>query len=314
MATQKRVFLIIIAVVLMQLGGFAQSNSSQIDAAKTDAQVQNLVRSVDKYYANFTVKSSLRFEDKRVEKQYRKAGVKAWEKADFDGNGHTDLLITGTHYDQESKVICLLNMGESLVLEPFDRQFYQACPIARISYDGKQPLVSYTDFEKPFLSIDSLQGKKVFSLIYKYGGFIEYNKNSVQVPALDSMMYESSFAYHEVMESKLTMDAAGKASYNSCEWPVLDEAKKQCEKLTGTIGAQSFSDIVGLIYYIDPVHLKPKYRVNVNHVPYATLRFSYAGNRKVEISDRGETGTFGLMRLYALLGQLRKTQQWQSAH
>jgi hypothetical protein len=145
----------------------AQASRSKIELAQTDRQVEQLVRATDKDYATFTVSSALKFADKRVEKQYRQAHVKAWTKADFDGNGRPDLLITGTHYDKESEVICLLDMGNRLVIEPFDRQFYRYCPVATVSYASSQPLIDYTDFTKPVLESDKLENKQTFRLVYR---------------------------------------------------------------------------------------------------------------------------------------------------
>jgi len=291
---------------------FGQNSQRAIDSIKSDEQVQQLVRATDEDYKTFKVSSRLRFADKRVEKQYRQAKVKAWEKVDIDGNGYTDLLITGTHHNEHSKVVCLLDMGNGrLLVKSFNRHFYRFCPIAKVVYDGTQPLISYTDFDKPILVIDSLQDKKSFLLTYKFGGLVEYNKQPGKQGAVDSIMYESHFAYHDVITSKQTIDATGNSTYYSCEWPVLDESKKTCESLKTVIDAQTLREISGLIGYLDIEHLQPEYSTNFNHVPSATLRMVFRNGRKIEVYDEGEMGTFGLMRLYALLGQLRKSQSWQ---
>jgi spermidine/putrescine-binding protein len=124
------VFLLLLVSTVTALAQ-AQGKLAKLNS---DAAVQQVVRSLDDYYKNFKVDSRLRFEDKRVQKIYQREKTKAWEKADVDGNGLIDLLITGTHYDDESKVICVLDMGDSLVLEDFGRQFYRYCPVARIVY------------------------------------------------------------------------------------------------------------------------------------------------------------------------------------
>ncbi|MBO0356332.1 hypothetical protein J0X19_00105 [Hymenobacter sp. BT186] len=296
----------------MWLPAFGQKPQQPIDAIRSDKEVQQLVRATDEDYKTFEVSSRLRFADKRVEKQYRQAKIKAWEKADIDGNGYTDLLITGTHHDEDSKVVCLLDMGNGkLLLEPFDRQFYRFCPVAKIVYDGPQPLISYTDFDNPFLVVDSLQDKKAFLLVYRFRGFIEYNKQPAKEGAFDSIVYESDFAYHDVITSKQTVDALGNATYYSCKWPVLDESKKTCESLKTVLDFRTLREISELISYLNIEQLQPTYQTDFNHVPYASLKISFRNGRKIDLYDKGEMGTFGLMRLYALLGQLRKSQSWQ---
>ena len=290
----------------------AQVQPSQIEAAQTDAQVEQLVRSTDSYYANFTVNSALKFKDKRVEQQYRRANVKAWQKADFDGNGRMDLLITGTHYDNESEVIYLLDMGSGkLLLKSFQRESYRACPIATLSYEGKQPHINYADFAKPFLDSDKLQDKKAFHLIYRFGGFIESQTQAHNDAVPDSILYESIFAYHEVQQEKLTLATTGAATYYSCTYPVLDKANKTYVSQKTTVDAGALADLQGLASYLFGQPLQPSYRTGFNHVPYTTLTIIYHNGQRLSVEDDGEIGTFGLIRLYALLGQLRKSQVWQ---
>lgn len=300
-------------LILTSSQAFGQATESQITLAQTDIQVENLVQHTDNYYANFKVNSKLNFANKRVTKQYRRAKVKAWTKADFDGNGRLDLLITGTHHDGKSKVICLLDMGAGkLVLEPFDRQFYRACPIATVSYKGPQPIIEYADFAEPFLT-EKLQDKQSFRLVYKYGGFIEYNPYPLTQALLDSIVYESTFAYHKVTEEKMTLAGSGQATYCAEAYPVLEENSKTYVLQKTTITAQALNTIQGLASYMANQPLKSVYRIGFNHIPHTTLTISYRGGQRLRVRDEGEIGAFSLMRLYTLLGQLHKSQSWQSS-
>jgi hypothetical protein len=304
----------VLAGLLLAAGpSVAQVAQSKIALAQTDGQVERLVQETDKDYANFKVSSALEFADKRVQKKYRQAHVKAWQKADFDGNGRLDLLITGTQYDKESKVICLLDMGDKLVLEPFDRQFYRACPVTTVSYQGTQPYLHYADFAKPFLANDKLEDRQAFRLMYKYGGFIEYYPQPARTARPDSILYESFFAYHSVQEEKLTLAGTGAATYYSCTYPVLEEAKKTYVSQKTQVEAQALATILGLASHLAGQPLKPRYRIGFNHIPHTNLTITYHDGQRLQVQDEGEIGTFGLMRLYALLGQLRKSQSWQAA-
>lgn len=269
------------------------------------------MKNTDKYYENFNVSSALKFADKRVQKQYRRAHAKAWQKADFDGNGRLDLLIIGTHYNKKSKVICLLDMGDKLVLEPFDRQFYRACPIATVSHQGAQPVISYADFAKPFLTTDKLEDKQAFRLIYKYGGFIEYNPQPDSKAQPDSILYESFFAYHTVQNERITLTGTGAATHYSCTYPVLENTRKTYVSQKTQVAASALAPILDLASYLAGQPLQPEYHVGVNHVPHTTLTIVYHDGQRLQVQDEGEIGTFGLMRLYALLNQLRKSQMWQ---
>ncbi|RSK44912.1 hypothetical protein [Hymenobacter rigui] len=278
----------------------------------SDAAVQQVVRSLDAYYKNFKVDSRLRFEDKRVQKIYQREKIKAWEKADVDGNGLIDLLITGTHYDDESKVICVLDMGDSLVLEDFGRQFYRYCPVARIIHQDAQPLITYADYDKPILITQPLEkeGRQEFLLTYRFGGLVEYNSAPASA-RIDSLLYTSDFAYHEVEEIAIGIGPQDNVTYHSCEYPVLDETKKQCENLTAKLNSRAQQQLSELVNYLQPDKLKRTYRIGHNHVPYIVLRIKYADGRRLQVDDNGGIASFGLTRLYTLLESLRKTQNWE---
>ncbi|TYZ06529.1 hypothetical protein FY528_17735 [Hymenobacter lutimineralis] len=285
--------------------------AGQLGALNTDAAVQQMVRSLDDYYKNFVVDSRLRFADKRVQQLYKREKVKAWEKADIDGNGLIDMLITGTHYDEKSKVICVLNMGDSLVLEDFGRQFYRYCPVARIVYQGVQPLIAYADYGRPFLITEPLEkdGRQEFLLSYRFGGLIEYNPAPTSA-RVDSLLYTSHFAYHEVEEISIRIGPQDSVIYKSCEYPVLDEAKKKCEDLATKLTSRAQQQVGELLNYLQPDKLNRTYRIGHNHVPYIVLHVVYADGRQVQVDDKGGIGSFGLTRLYTLLHSLRKTQSW----
>lgn len=297
---------------------------SRVEAVRTARQVEELLCSVDTTFRHFTVDTALRVLDRRVAWQYRKAGVKAWEKADFDGNGRLDLLVTGwfnhgLFYRQTPHVVCLLDMGQQgLVLTYLDRDqqgigaYY--CPVATVVHQDSRPLVQYADFAPPFMITDSLQHRQSFLLTYKFDGFVEYNDQPESAVPFDSIVYSSDYAYDDFIVSKTVLDAAGNVTYSACEGPVLrEEGAPVCEKLRATVDAKTLGRIKTLVSYMNADSLKPRYRANVNHVPYATLTIAYRGGRKVKVFDEGEQGTFGLVQLYNLLGQLRQSQQWQVA-
>jgi hypothetical protein len=94
---------------------------------------------------------------------------------------------------------------------------------------------------------------------------------------------------------------------------VLNKAKKTYVSQQTLVTAQALADIQGMAGYLVGQPLQPRYPTGRNHVPYTTLTISYRDGQRLRVLDEGETGTFGLMRLYALLNQLRKSQVWQPA-
>ncbi|RAK69389.1 hypothetical protein [Hymenobacter edaphi] len=289
-----------------------------IAAIRTAAQVQQLLASVDAVYDHFTVDTTLRVPDPRVAWRYRRAGVRAWERVDLDGNGRPDLVVTGlldygAPYPQTSEVVCLLDMGDSLVVDDLGRRHTRYGPVAQVVYRGGIPLLRYQDFAPPILQVDSLRDGQTFLLTYRFGGFTEYNPKPGRYGRLDSLSYKHDFAYNDFFVSKLVLQAGGAAAYSACQGPVLkQDGPTVCEQLTATVAAAPLAEINELANYLDAGQLQPRYRAFINHVPDATLTLAYPG-RRVRVIDEGEKATFGLTRLYALLSELRKTQQWQSA-
>jgi hypothetical protein len=116
-----------------------------------------------------------------------------------------------------------------------------------------------------------------------------------------------------VFEEKLTLASSGAATYHSCSYPVLEEAKKACVSQQAQVDAGALGPIQRLASHLAGQSLLPRYRTGLNHVPYTTLTIVYHDGRRLRVRDEGEFGTFSLMRLYALLDQLRKSQTWQPA-
>ncbi|GAA4380709.1 hypothetical protein GCM10023186_19500 [Hymenobacter koreensis] len=287
-----------------------------IASVRTAAEVLQLLASVDAAYDHFTIDTALRVPDPRVAWRYREAGVRAWERADLDGNGRPDLVVTGllehgAPYPQTSAVVCLLDMGDSLVLDDLGRRYERYGPVARIVYQQGRPLLSYQDFAPPILQVDSLRDAQAFLLTYRFGGFIEYNPRPGLHGPFDSLSYKHDFAYNDFNTSKLVLNAAGTATYSACKGPVLKERGPTiCEQLTATVAPVQLNELMELVNYLDADQLQPRYRAFINHVPAATLTLAYRG-RRIRVYDDGEKGTFGLMRIYELLSNLRETQQWQ---
>ncbi|MCB2407971.1 hypothetical protein [Hymenobacter lucidus] len=302
--------LVIVAGCFLMSRAHGQAMPSKIDVAATDAEVQALVNSVNEYYKTFTVSSALVFEDKRVSKQYRKAGVKAWAKADFDGNGYTDLIVIGLHH-KRSKVLCVLDSGNNqFYVEPFSRQFRRVAAVPEISLVGSMPLLSYYDFGKPDYNDKRLKGRQNFVLTHRFGGFIEYNAKP-QIYNIENIEYESYSVYHTSRRIILSVDSLRNATHSFEEYNILDKANKVFEKRQTTINIQDYQQLVGLLNYLNFPVIKESYEMSINHVPHGYLTITYDGGKVKRISDEGQQGTFGLQQVYVLLHKLRRTQSWQ---
>ncbi|MBC6988818.1 hypothetical protein [Hymenobacter sp. BT491] len=285
---------------------------NQIDALNSAADITRFVQQIGgRDYHTYTVSDTLRFKDKRCETQLAKAGAKAWQKADFDGNGYSDLLLIGRDADAKSNVVCVLDSGNNrFYIEPFERQFFRTCAVPQVVYDGVLPLIRYVDYANSFYNTDSLSDRQEFLLTHRFGGFVEYTRKEYQYQ-IEKIEFTSSFAYHTSSQSELTIGADGKATYSFTEAPILAPANITAEHLTATISPRAYDEIASLLIYLNFPRLRNEYRLTLNHIPRSTLTVTYNRGRKKVIYDVGEAGTFGLRQVYALLHQLRRTQVWQ---
>ena len=72
--------------------------NNYIDSITTAEQIESLVSKVgiDKY-KNYRVNTIQKFQNEILQKLSDSLKPKPWVKADFDGNGYTDILVTGTY-------------------------------------------------------------------------------------------------------------------------------------------------------------------------------------------------------------------------
>lgn len=144
---------------------------------------------------------------------------------------------------------------------------------------------------------------KADTLINMYGGFIEYNSSPKTIDFNEiKIMTSPCFGTCPIFE--LTINDNKQATYNA----------KEYNKLTGFYKSQIddkvFSDLVGLITYINIDNLKTNYKIGRTDNPSIDIEIKYNGLTK-KIHDYGLEGTFGLKRLYSILYKLKATQDWE---
>lgn len=295
------------------------ASANAIDSLKTDNDVWRFVLKVDTNFSNkgiplvkivptATLIKSLNCADVAGE-----WGVKSWEKADFNQDGLTDLLVmvkgnfafeVCVVVDKGDDTFELLNLsqGHGLV---------DVCEVAKpITINKQQLLLFYSKMyrikkDKGKVTVD--QDPKIDTLILKYGDFVEYNlkPNNYQISYFS---VETKGCYGLCPTYKLQVWADGKARYEAYAYTEVEGNFK------GTVSADKLNRIKSLINYITISKLRDDYRVAWTDDVTAVLKVGFKNGTVKEITDYGMIGTHGLSQLYNLIDELRTSEKWSKAN
>jgi hypothetical protein len=292
---------------------------NQIDDIKTVEQAEKLVRQAIKD-TNFRMTASgqtikLWFNPDREDdcsKLGARIDTKAWEKADFDGNGYTDLMVMGLS-GSDPVVICLLDSGDNrfLVKCITNRSFPEcAFPVVK-KIDGLPAILYYRFSQENWRERPPDSGiVEIDTLIFNWGDFVEYHHHPRQYK-IRSIEFETTPCFGSCPVFKLTINTGQKAYLQTSQYNDIFGGKlKDGMRYVGSIDDDNWQMITGLLNYIDFVSLKSKYEVSWTDDQSCTLTVTYNNGHTKTIDDYGLIGTHGLARLYRLLFNLRSNQQW----
>ncbi len=305
----KKIFFQII-IFLMFFPYCKAQKMNYIDSIQNAKQITDLLSKIDAHHTEFEIKDSSLFVNRRYSHQYYKKiadslGVQPWTKADFDGNGLSDILVTG-RMGYERCTICILDEGAGkyktkwITVGNFSFSFcvVENNKIKYYSENKAEPMI----WSKP----PKLQQ---VVLTYKFGDFIEENQNP-NICKIGKIEYETSGCFGTCPVFFLTINADSTSIWQGNKYDEI--AKKEVRGVYKTIiSKDKFEELIELLHYIDFEKLKNKYAVNWTDDQSATLTITYNNNGKVKtIDDYGLMGTFGLQKVHKLLFDLRQNQKW----
>jgi hypothetical protein len=291
-----------------------QKFPSRIDSLTTAADVEKLLRVLDRYYEQFTIKPITSFTN-----EYRASGsckamadslgiTEAFYKTDFDKNGYTDLLAIGGH--NNFSIFIIMNYGrDSVKLTRLTRGFLEPCSFPKIINDT---IIRYTYYAQPGWKLkDPISGLQTKDLVFKFGDFVEQNPKPANYE-IEKIEYRTTGCYGECSIFTLSIKKDQSAVFSA---GAFNRRTEKSRPVIGTFRAtvkdNSFSEIIGLLNYIDFPHLKDDYSVNWTDDQTCTLAITYNNGQVKTIKDYGLLGSYGLQRLYHLLFDLRFNQDWE---
>jgi hypothetical protein len=278
------------AICLTQSAYTQKSNI--IDTITTLDQAERLVASLDeKRFQIFKLVDPPAFEGERCNTLAREANVKAWAKADFDGNGLTDLLVNGRDY-HPTVVAVMAHADNRLAFKLITRRGTQQCGFAYVSAEKETPLIRFRE------------GDRQLTLIYRFGDFFELNE-SPSDHTIQKIVYETSTCYGSCPSFELVLNADGTATYHA------KNHNKQKGRFRGEISKQNFDRVAAALNHIEFTRLADNYSVPWTDDQQSILKITYDGGKTKTIRDYGLVGTYGLARVYDMLFSLRESEAWK---
>ncbi|WP_460578227.1 hypothetical protein [Hymenobacter coalescens] len=250
------------------------------------------------HFARVTISDTLSIRNRACKCQARKRGVQPWTKADFDGNGYTDLLAIGD--DNRQEVMLMMAFGGERYTVKRANYGSKYCFLPTLIRKGGQPLLAVKAYRRKFGG--QLGQSRQYRLVYKYGGLVEYNTRP-GVRRVESIALSYFMSYHQKVKLDMTLTDAG---FVVCREETDGVVKNRVAMLT----KEEFEALAALVNYAAVARRRSVYTRSGNHHPHYYLTVAYEGGYK-QIDDGGGEGSMGLELLYENILGLRNSLRWQ---
>lgn len=222
-----------------------------------------------------------------------------WEKADFDNNALTDLLVTGNTSDGPT-TIYILDKGTHFESKKLSMgKLYEECSFSSV----KDNNIEYYSI-KILSKFGFLSNLIKENLVYKNGEFIEENQSPKK---------------HNILEIKFKTSGS-RLNYNRFEmkivsnkdatWTSEDDGFIPSGVYTSKLSEEDFKEIIDFVNYIDFENLNDEYNVSYSDSHTGYLTITYDNLKTKSIRDYGLMGTRGLKKFYDILAAMQTNQHW----
>jgi predicted small secreted protein len=237
----------------------------------------------------------------------KQLGIKTWEKADFNDDCRTDLLVTVMWNVNHTLTLFVLidNGNDTYKIINLVKTSLYGYQMAKPTIIKQKQLLVYCS--KDYVYNQSGRDKgicRLDTLIYKYGNFVEFNPKP-DTNNISSIYLETGGCLGNCPAFSLAVSINGAATYNAIAFNPRKGIFKEC------IDAKRLSEIFKLANYLKINQLKDKYRVGWTDDQTIKLKIKFKNGCVKNITDYGARGTFGLYYLYDLLFKLRLSETWR---
>lgn len=231
-----------------------------------------------------------------------------WIKADFNNDQKVDLIFSGRLYSQLG-ILAFLTQGDSVVCNSVGSSVFGYYPtgISLINLEGTN-LLTVSSFIRDNINSEFEQESfKSDTLIYKFGGLVEYTKSRKDDFLFDSIYFRVMSNWMGVVQvplMKIYRNGLIRLYKNEHSW-YKDSAIWVNGIYEFKIEKRQIEELGMLLEYINFLNLDSKYETKfVYDLSTATTVIYYNGKSK-EVSDYGFHGTFGLNFLYRKFNEIK---------
>ncbi|HEY6161937.1 MAG TPA: DUF6438 domain-containing protein [Bacteroidia bacterium] len=282
---------------------------NKIDDANSFDDIRAILRAADKRFEHFIFYGEISSIDDTCGSSRGIPLPQAWMKADVDGNGYTDIIISGT-YSLDRDILCILDRGNNDFYVKFvTREAFGNCCSIKMLRSSPQPAFVYyhtkyllANKKTNLLYKDSLLTD---TLVYRFGDFVEINSHIPVYHHIEKISISTSGCFGTCPVFSLDIDSGRKATYHAGMY------NKRKGNFSGKIKNSDYEQLTALLDYIDFPSLENGYAVNWTDDQSVTLTITYDNGKVKTIEDYGLIGTFGLNRVYNMLYGFRENQNWK---
>lgn len=323
--------IIFITIQILFINCYSQKNESITLKSKTE--IENYVRVNSKRFAKFELKKIHDFapESDAQDSICRRISDSLkineyYYKADFDNNGLVDFLLIGDDHNCDESRSIRCNFC-SLVLMSFPKDSVKihninlgnGCFVPKIAQKNNQTVLQIYNRRRGVLSA---KGNNVeqHTLIYKYDGFIDYNKRQVK-HSIEKIEFSTSGCYGTCPVFSLVIDKERNSTFfaERFNFGTEEENMKKMSSFfnnnrEGTfktvITEEDYNQILALLEYMNFANFQNKNMLYEEDSGSSILKITYDNGKEKIIEDYGILGSYSLRKLYELLFELRMNQKW----
>lgn len=235
---------------------------------------------------------------------------KDYLKADFDGNGLMDLVITGS-VNFSFNALAILDQGDDIykVIQLAPLLHHSQFPIyTQLIMKNQKPLIEVYEKSSSLVNEDFVKSV----LVYKDGNFVEYQDTPANYQ-ISKIEFGTTGCFGTCPVFDMTIVPSGKSKFharyfNFSQQRASDEEEGQFET---ELKPSDFNAIVQMMNELNIKALESNYRVGWTDDQTIKIKVTFANGSFKFIQDYGMRGTRGLMLLYEKLLALRFNQDWQ---
>lgn len=247
---------------------------------------------------------------------------KRFYKADFDQNGIPDLLTIGEQCFKDGHTM---------------RCDYS--PLIILNFRDSRPKIEYIQLDLPsgglFVPrVQRINGQDLLEiqrasvnqgynnainvpktlLTYKFGGLIEYRAKPVKSLPIMKIEFSTGPCFGTCPVFELRIDDQQNAKFVAQEYNFNQDWEHVQEGIEGEFHTRikdaDYQKMIEILNYIDLSSLKSYYSVPWTDDQDVKLTVRFGDEDRVMVNDYGKIGTYGLARLYQILFDLRRNQNW----